>query len=151
MEEVEEQPVEVEGVNEEVNEEVNEGDLNEVFDDEEENYEIIDEVIEPSTDETISNLYECDNVYCVKGMSVLIGKGGKIFGMDNIIPNVNNEHDVRLSLEYKVFNTENLYDELSNYIYNKLVFVYPDGIRIFEDTVEIPIKSVSRLEIFKWM
>lgn len=109
----------------------------------------------PETDnvdveDCLIDFYNSPNTYCVNNKRVVIGYLGRILGCDKRFISTN-EHDVVLMLETKVFNTDKLDEELSKYVGKDFVFVYPDGVRIFEDTVEIPLKKVNMLEIYKWM
>lgn len=116
--------------------------------------EVDDTIFVPTDDVNVENylinFYNSPNTYCVNNKRVIIGYLGRILGCDKRFISTN-EHDVVLMLETKVFNTDKLDEELSNYVGRDFVFVYPHGVRIFEDTVEIPLKKVNMLEIYKWM
>ena len=118
--------------------------------------ENINEYNENYTEEELldifDSLYNKDNVFTVNTMNVRVGYCGKIWGNDKKFPS-KNTHDQIVKLERKSFSTnkEIFSNEISTLSNNGYLFIFPDGIRIFEDSVEIPIKKISMLEVYtKW-
>ena len=141
-----ENEIEVENTLEESNVEEDIPDYNEII----ENNENSEYYTEKELLDILDNVYKMDNIFTTKSFNVKIGYCGRIWGSDKVFPSKNSHnHDVKLERKTISTNKEIFLNEFSK-LYNNdgYLFIFPDGIRIFEDNIEIPIKKISRLEVY---
>ena len=97
----------------------------------------------------LSDFYQKPTVYCINGFRLVIDRMGKVVGAHETMP-AKNEHPQSFSLEMKSFKVDELADEL-NKLSRNYVFIYPSGVKVNGDVVEIPVKLITRLEVLQWM
>lgn len=135
-----ESPIEVEGVSEEVNDGVNEG---------EETLEI--EYIEDTLDieKILNDFYSRRHVYVVNKNNVTIGYGGVITCTgEKFVRNI--VHNVKFKLDKVVLNLETLDKELLSLLDCNYVFINTNELKIVDDYIEVPIKTINVLEPLNW-